>query len=265
MKHLIKLSTALTVVFGLTLSACNKTESNINKKPADKTDYLALSKHIASSFYKSMSSGSAGFKASGTTERRINSTDPQCGDVVTTPTNYVQTGDTTRVVTGNSVFTYICNGGMLNEYSLSDTLSTKETRVGFESIYTVAQRYNTSAYDMSYNQSVSNGKISVGYYQRLVNNNGVTTDQLNWTTHYTLVGVIVNRTNEGAVITGGQASFTSDVFHKDDVVDIDGWSDDHFGYISFQGSDIIKVAFGNSQGFYREYLVNVKTGVSTKL
>ncbi len=264
MKQLIKLSAALTLVFVVALSACKKSESTGNK-PVDKTDYQALSKHIAVSFYKSLNTGSTGFKASGSTERRTNSTDPQCGDVVTTPTNYVQTGDTTRVVTGNSVFTYICNGGILNEYSLSDTLSTKETRVGFESIYTVAQRYNTRAVDMSYTQSVSNGKISVGYYQRLVNNSGVTTDQLNWTTHYTLVGVLVSRTNDGAVITGGQASFTSDVFHKDNTVDVDGWGDEHFGYISFLGNDTIKVAFGNGQGFYSEYLVNVKTGVSVKL
>ncbi|MFD2144854.1 hypothetical protein [Mucilaginibacter antarcticus] len=264
MKHLIKLTAALTIGLSLALSSCKKADSTANK-PVDRTDYNALSKQIALSFYKSLNSGSRGFKASSTGGRRVNSTGPQCGDVVVTPTNSIQIGDTTRVVTGNTVFTYLCNGGVLNEYSLADTLRTQETGVGFESIYTTAQNYSTRAVDVSYLKSISNGKMSVGYFQRKVNNNGVTTDQLSWATHYTLVNVAVTQTVDGAVITGGQANFTSTVYHKDDVIDINGWSDEHIGYITFQGNDIIKVIFGNAQGFTGTYLVNIKTGAAIQL
>lgn len=249
---------------GLMLSACRKTDSAADV-PTNKTNYQALSKQIALNFYNAVNGGSTGFKANKTGDLRTNSTGPQCGDVVTTPTNWVQTsGDTTSVTNGNRVFTYICNNNILNEYSLADTVSTQVTTTGFKSVYSAAQRYNTRAIDYEYTKSVSTGVISCGYTQRKFNSSNITTDSLNWATHYTLQGVYISHVDNEAVITGGMTTFTSATYHKDIVNDVNGWSEQHHGVISFEGDDTIKVAFMTSS-YTGMYLVNIKTGVATKL
>jgi hypothetical protein len=259
MKNLTRLTIALVLGLCVAVSACKKSGTAPDKPAVDKTDYQALSKHIAVSFYKSLNSGSTGFKASSTGERRVLSSGPQCGDVVVTPTSYTQTGDTTRYYTGNSIFTYICNGGVLNEYSLVDTSTTRELSYGFASTYRVVQKYNVRATDNSYLKSASNGTIGVAFVQRMFNNGGVTTDSLTYATQYTLSNVIINRANNEAIVTGGQVTFASSVFHKDNVVDVDGWADEHTGVITFLDNYIIKVTF--TQGTYsRSYFINAKTG-----
>ncbi|MES2810541.1 MAG: hypothetical protein V4619_18040 [Bacteroidota bacterium] len=266
MKHLTRFTTIIALGLVVAVSACKKSDSAANK-PADKTDYQALSKHIATSFARSMNVGSTGFKASGGVGgQRALSTGPQCGDVVYTPYNEtVTSGDTTRIYTGNSVFTYICNGGVLNEYSLVDTATSRELRTGYASTYRVIQKYNARAIDANYTQTASNGTIGVAFAQRLFNNSGATTDSLSYATQYQLNNVKVTRgSNGGAAITGGEATFASSVYHKDKVVDIDGYSDDHTGYIYFDGNDIIFVTFYQAD-YQSTYQVNIKTGAVQKV
>ncbi len=276
MKHLTRFTTIIALGLVVAVSACKKSDSAANK-PADKTDYQALSKHIATSFARSMNVGSTGFKASGSVGgQRALSTGPQCGDVVYTPYNEtVTSGDTTRIYTGNSVFTYICNGGVLNEYSLVDTATSRELRTGYASTYRVIQKYNTRAIDANYTQTASNGTIGVAFSQRLFNNSGATTDSLSYATQYQLNNVKVTRGNGGAAITGGEATFASSVYHKDKVIDIDGYSDelsrarrarsdDHTGYIYFDGADIIFVTFYQAD-YQSTYQVNIKTGAVQKV
>jgi hypothetical protein len=263
MKHFIKLSAVVTIGLLAALSSCKKGEKG-PKAPRAATNFAELSQRIALNFYKSVNTGSAGFKASATGGRKTLAMDSQCGDVEVTPYNEsVTSGDTTRNYAGNSVFTYICNNGVLDEYALVDTSTTREVRTGFASTYRVIQKYNTRATSTSYVQSVSNGTIGVAYAQRQFNNSGTTTDSLSYATQYQLKNVFVTRNNGQVAITGGEATFASSVFHKDNVVDIDGYSDAHTGYIYFDGNDIIEVTFYQAD-YSSTYRVNVKTGVATK-
>jgi hypothetical protein len=265
MKHLLKLTAAVTLGLCVSLASCKKSDSPANAPATKTTDYKALSKRIALNLYKSLNTGSAGFKASATGGRKALSTGPQCGDVVYSPYNESATsGDTTRYYSGNSVFTYICNGGVMNEYSLVDTATSRELRTGFASTYRVIQKYNTRATNDAYTQSVSNGTIGVAYAQRQSNNGGATTDSLSYATQYQLNSVVVTRSNNQSLVTGGQAVFTASVFHKDNGDDINGYTEAHNGVITFEEGDVIKVTFSTAN-YSGSFLVNVKTGEVTQV
>ena len=273
-KHRVKLSTALALIISLALSACKKTESIANKNAADKTNYEELSKQIALNIYNSFNSNTNASIKNSAASIRTNSTysdyplNPQCGDVVVFPTRRtVETiGDTTRTTTSNRVYSYLCNNNRQNEYHLADTVTIQKTANLYKSVITAIQNHNTRSIASSddnplplvgpliylppgatitrtYPQpAVTNGQITAGYTQTKYNSSNVTTDNLVWTTRYTLNNVLTRTVVEegfpyqtyGRRIAGGQATFTASAYHKGNQVDVEGLLQEHTGVITFR-------------------------------
>jgi len=296
MKHLIKVSAALTLIMSLGLSACKKMDAD--KNTVDKTNYEELSKQIAVGIYNSLKFENSTVQTNSANQLRTNSTFsdyplyPKCGDIVVFPTvhSVENIGDTTRTTTSNRVHTYICNNSQLNEYSLADTVTTRAIAGFYRSVYTATQNYNTRndslifAVPMPFQPSaVSNGQIAVGYTQVKYNNSNITTDSLAWATRYTLNNVLTKTIfNETASfiftpggfmcacappmytkrrIVGGQASFTASAYHKDNLTDAGGVKQEHTGLITFINAYTSRVTFfaGGFSGTYEIKIQPVTT------
>lgn len=268
-KYPVKLSVALALIIGSTLSACKKTAPLADESTADKTNYEQLSRQIALSIYKSFNGNTNALITNGSARIRTNSTyadyptNPQCGDVVIFPTkrSTETSGDTTRTKTANRVHTYICNNNWTDEYHLADTVTTLAKANLYKSVNTNIQNYNTrylSSYiDTLY--AVSNGLIAVNNTQMKYNGSNIAIDSVAWTTRYTLNNVIVKRVVDAVAITGGQATFTTSVYHKGNDVDVDGRLEQYTGILYYMGNDIIRVYFQSADAACY-YEVNVKTG-----
>lgn len=291
MKHLIKFSAALTLLMSLGLSACKKTGTITDKNTVDKTNYEELSKQIMLSIYNSLKSDTNALKTNSAAQIRTNGTYadyplyPHCGDVVIFPTGRVvdNVGDTTRTTTANRVHTYICNNGLLNEYHLADTVTTRATTSRYKSVYTATQNYNTRNDSLKFGvpwpfqaASVSYGQIGVAYTQVKYNSNNTAIDSLVWTTRYTLnnvltktifiehaalaPGVICACTPYSTLkrrIIGGQATFTGLAYQKDNVNNISGLKQEHTGIITFIDAYTSRVTFF-SGGFSSTYEIKTK-------
>lgn len=274
MKSPFKITLALLVCTMCLYVACKKGETlpAENKAAVNTAD---ISKQIASSVYLSISgelSTSGSLKTNGAPGGLVTmDTNHGCGEVVTTPTNKTTvSGDTTRTYTGNSIFTYMCNGYFNNgynidAYTLSDTLKTIETGSGFANSYYLTLNYVVKTTDASYTYITIGGTTSTSSHVSKIKGS-VTTGYDDFSTAYTLNNIAAQRTGAAnPVIVLGRVDFNTTTADQDAVTNPAGSTAAYSGYILFLPDNTAKLYFKNSDGSYTVYSDNLLTGVITAL
>ncbi|WP_234997810.1 hypothetical protein [Mucilaginibacter sp. OK098] len=233
-----------------------------------------MSKQIALGLYHSLSGGVSASNNLKTNQAHGGLTtmdnDHGCGEVVTTPTNNtVVSGDTTRNYVGNSIFTYMCNGYLHNNYNidaytLSDTLKTTETGTGFANSYYLTLNYVVKTTDVQYIYVTVGGTTSNSSHISKLSG-GATTEYHDLATSYQLHDIATKRTAGNPVFVLGRADFSTTKADKDATTSIDGNTSYYSGYILFLPDNTAKVYFKNNDGSYKGYLINFLTGAVTAL
>ena len=274
MKSPFKITLALLLCTMCLYVACKKSETvpAENKAPVNTAD---IGKQIASSLYSSLSNGLSTSDALNTNSTKgglvTMDSNHGCGEVVTTPTNNTTvSGDTTRKYTGNSIFTYMCNGYFNNgynidAYTLSDTLKTIETGSGFANSYYLTLNYVVKTTDASYAYVTIGGTTSISSHLSKIKGS-VTTGYDDFSTAYILNNIAAQRTGAAnPVIVLGRVDFNTTTADQDATTNPAGSTAAYGGYILFLPNNTAKLYFENPDGSYKGYLDNLLTGEITAL
>jgi hypothetical protein len=208
----------LLSAFILFYTACKK---NTVKPIATKTavDYKALSSRLAVTFYKSITGQYGGTDVSkgikspfGTNtagHKTVFSTTPLCGFAIDTSYNYtipdpVRQFDTIRRYQGSFHFVYTCTGGVVNGYTVDDSVRNEVSHYAFyDNVYGVGQHYAVQALDQTYKLVSMNGSLYAD-----VNNVGDFNESGSYFhASYSLTGLVVNFASGTADITAGTTTF----------------------------------------------------------
>jgi hypothetical protein len=272
MRSPFKITLALLVCAMCLYVSCKKSETvPAENKPVVNT--ADISKQIASSLYRSISDGlstSDGLKTNGAQGGLVTMDNNHgCGEVITTPTNKtIVSGDTTRNYTGNSIFTYMCNGYFNNgynidAYTLSDTLKTTETGSGFANSYYLTLNYVVKATDANYAYITIGGTTTTSSHLSKIKG-GVTTGYHDFSTVYKLNDIVAKRTGAiNPVNVLGRVDFNTTTADQDATTNPAGSTAAYSGYILFLPDNTAKLYFQNPDGSYKVYLDNLLTGEIT--
>lgn len=269
----LSLQLILTLFAAATLMnvSCKKSKTTA---AADNT--AAISKQIALDLYRSLSSGIStsannGLKTGSTATLKTMDSEHPCGQVVTTSTNKTTvSGDTTRTYTGNTVFTYMCNGYYNNNwnvdaYTLNDTLVINETGAGFKNNYSVTLNYVVKATDRLYTQ-VSIGGFTSTTSDLLKLNGDAATEFHRISTGYSWDNIRAQRdVNNNPTFLSGMVQFATFVIDRG-VSDIDDRrpTSAYSGYMQFLPDHMIRSTFYGTNGKGNKvYLINMLTGQVT--
>lgn len=262
--------TLLAAAFCLATS-CKKTEvtpaSNLAADNAAK-----ISKQIASDLFLSLTSGVSSSKSIKTTSAsgKIATRDLQheCGEIVKSATNKSRvSGDTTFAYTGNSIFTYMCNGYYnngynLDAYTLIDDLTTTEKGKGFENIYNVKLNFDVRSTEAFYNELTIAGKTSTSSYTSIIAD-GSTTESHKIFTEYQWKKVDAWTNGYGYGVPrymAGTVDFNTTITDTNAATKTGLIKNAYSGYIQFLNDDTAKVYFTDSTGTRNIFIINRFTG-----
>nr|WP_067062634.1 hypothetical protein [Mucilaginibacter sp. L294] len=239
-----------------------------------------ISKQIALDLYHSLSSGIStvtnnGVRVGNVRGPVVMDNDNPCGQVVKDKTNKTTvSGDTTRTILGNSVFTYLCdgyynNGWNVDAYSLHDTLTTTEKGAGFKDIYNTTIDYKVKAADGGYSTVNISGFTNTQSYKSKLSGD-VITEFHRLATGYKWDDVTAKRTaGKNPSYIDGKVQFSAFIFDKygKDVTNTQP-TGAYSGYMQFLPNDMVKTSFyvqGSGGSKTKDFLVNLITGEVTEL
>jgi len=274
MKFPSKVTLAVLVCATFLYLSCKKS-GTVPAKSIATVNKADIGKQIASSLYRSLSTGLSTSDALKTNGAHGGLTtmdnDHGCGEVITTPTNKTAvSGDTTRLYTGKSIFTYMCNGYFNNgynvdAYTLADTLATTETGTGFANNYYVTLNYVVKSQDAHYSY-ITIGGTTTTLSHLTKSSAGVTTETHDFSTAYKLNDIVANHTGPASpIVVLGKVDFSTTTADKDAVNNPSGSTAAYSGYILFLPDNTAKLYFKNTDGSYTVYLNNLLTGEITAL
>ncbi|GAB3928647.1 hypothetical protein GCM10028827_22230 [Mucilaginibacter myungsuensis] len=246
-------------------TSCSK--SSIILTPANNSNInAAMAKQLALDIYRSMSGN---FKSSSAEGLKTNAANG-CGSVVTTPSNSTTTsGDTTRVFTGNRVFTYMCNGfynngKTLDAYLLKDQYATEETGNGFKNIYRTNLDYTVKAKTWDYTHVDVTGNTSIDNYTSKLSGGNVT-EWHTLKTDYVWESVIAQR---DVLTNASRFVFGLVTFNTTIVNNVAGTAQQTYqlkGKIVFRDDNKMTTMFISDNGQYKTYLTDLTTGQVTEI
>lgn len=238
-----------------------------------------ISKQIALDLYHSLSAGVStvtnnGVRVGNVRGPVVMDNDNPCGQVVKDKTNKtIVSGDTTRTILGNSIFTYLCdgyynNGWNVDAYSLHDTLTTTDKGAGFKDIYNTTIDYKVKAIDGGYSKINISGFTSTQSYKSKLSGNVITEFHRLATTYY-WDDIKAKRTADNPSYIDGTVQFSAFIFDKygKDVTNTQP-TGAYSGFMQFLPNDMVKTSFyvqGSGGSKTKDFLVNLITGEVTEL
>ncbi|WP_117393709.1 hypothetical protein [Mucilaginibacter conchicola] len=273
------LKTSVLLLATLFAVSCKK-DSPIIKNVENPAVNAALGKQIAMAFYQSGNSGlknvsENGVKAVSARGPIIMDYQNTCGQIEKSNINTSNIfGDTTRTVTGNRVFTYLCDGYYHNSwnidaYRLQDTVTTTETGTGFKNIYNTSIDYHVKSLTAYYSQlEIEGATTSDSYKSKVIN--GVVSEYNKISISYNWKKVAAQRPAPGQnpVYLAGEIEFTVLVFDKKgNEVNNTQPTSSSSGYMQPWANNTMRVYFNipGSPGKTKAYQVDMKTGEVTEL
>lgn len=238
----------------------------------DKTDNTAaVSKQLALDLYRSLANNISvvnnnGVKT-GSTSHLVTMDTHSCGQSVTSITNKTETkGDTTRSYTGNSVFTYMCNGFLsngvdLDAYTQKDSLAVAETGTGFKNNYQTSFTYDVRALDNTYQNLKVNGSSRTYSYNSKVSGSKVTS-AYTVTTLYSWANVIADTSGPRNAFISGSVDYNTQILDNTDGSG--GQTYKYHGSLQFLPGFKMNVIFRFEDNSTKVYLVNILTGETTR-
>lgn len=282
MKNTLKIT--ITTLIGITLlyTACKKNDAKItDTQKTTSVSQSEVAKKMALSVYMSLSTqlasahishSSAGGKDKLTIMGQTILT--KCGDFETTPTNRtVINGDTTRKYTGNSKFTYLCDGTLwangynINAYALDDTMHTVVSGKGFENVYDDLLNFHVKASDGIYFTTAGSASAAARFN---VLNKNVLSESHYFSTKYLFQEVVGRRVQSADKTTGkfvlGKVYFDYEESHDYKTSPDKNSKAGNSGYMVFLDNDTLESYFkieGTTNSYYK-YVINLLTGEVSK-
>jgi len=269
MKFISKITLSLLVVGALIYAGCKKIQSNpatTSKSGAT----AAQNGQIAVNLYKALTGKFGGANinnglkppsnlAMGHNSKVLQSVSALCGFMLDTAfKNVSMSGDTTVTDTGNFKFVFNCTAGVVNGYSLDDSLSNSQSAPGFLGGVFLGQHYTAKGLNPALTQFLINGQINsaiTSAYQ----GPPIVTHSL--TAQYTLAGLTVDSSTSPADITTGVATFTITTIDVGPQYGPKGTTTSYAGTITFLGNHMAKLVITG----VGSYSVNLITGVTTQI
>lgn len=271
MKNFTRFCVAIAATAMLFVS-CKK---DLTKKTTDDTDLSKLSGQIATTFYKSITGhyGSidvrkgikSPFTASAISHNGLvlNDVPALCGFVVDTTYNYTvappaghtpSVTDTTKKYFGNFHFVYACNAGVVDGYSVADSVAYEESGFNFLNRNFLTQKYWVRALDNTYKVLSMNGTISTynGRFQPF-SEIGSSLEGI-----YYLQGLKVDFTSGTADIVSGTSTFRVRSTPVISAVKHD--YTDYFGTLEYLGNHKAKLTINPGNAVY---IVDLITSATT--
>jgi hypothetical protein len=268
MNRYYKIASCLLAAVILISAACKKNTS----APAATDKTAALSKQMALSLYNSLQSGVSttnknGLKTGSTSNLKTMDAFT-CGQSVTTGTNRTErSGDTTRTIVGNTIFTYMCDGFYhnntdLDAYILRDTSNITETGAAFKNINKVTLYYVVKSTDANYNGLSVNGSTSDYWFVSKLNGS-TTTESHSIATNYTWTSIVADRSGPKTIFTSGIVNYTTTIVDVDATTGATGATYNYTGTMEFLANNKMKVTYNFSDHTTKVYIVDLLTGVTT--
>jgi len=260
----------LLLAISFIYTACKKTVTRPGNSPFNAADF---SRQLAVNLYKSLSGQYGGadindgikspleITSPGHKGLRVNGVNPYCGLTIDTTYSTSETvADSLKNYYTRYKFTYGCDNGLLDSYSLQDSVINTVTYRQYKAVYKLTQFYNVKAVDQTYKASSVLGSISFSSHIDVNTDKGVQYQHID--SFYALQGVIVDISTGTADVTRGSADINGVFQYKDVIYDVNNTIT---GSIDFLGGHMSKVTLHVSDGSGGYiFLVNMLTGSVTK-